>query len=168
MSVYLISVRGGRKVALPVLTEESYRRLRNTSSQQANLRQARMGNQAAKRRLIQFNYSGYYPDGVVKGCRLPSQAFGFDVDDAGEFERIAKMLMEKRDLRWNRRERGLGGGPLARRLRERMLRAVTLEKARGLKGRLEKARLLKERLEKARVLKERLEKERRWQKGWDC
>ena len=96
MSVYLISVRGGRKVALPVLTEESYRRLRNTSSQQANLRQARMGNQAAKRRLIQFNYSGYYPDGVVKGCRLPSQAFGFDVDDAGEFERIAKMLMEKR------------------------------------------------------------------------
>ena len=55
-----------------------------------------MGNQAAKRRLIQFNYSGYYPDGVVKGCRLPSQAFGFDVDDAGEFERIAKMLMEKR------------------------------------------------------------------------
>ena len=96
MSVYLISVRGGRKVALPVLTEESYRRLRNTSSQQANLRQARMGNQAAKRRLIQFNYSGYYPDGVVKGCRLPSQAFGFDVDDEGEFERIAKMLMEKR------------------------------------------------------------------------
>ena len=96
MSVYLISVRGGRKVALPVLTEESYRRLRNTSSQQANLRQARMGNLAAKRRLIQFNYSGYYPDGVVKGCRLPSQAFGFDVDDAGEFERIAKMLMEKR------------------------------------------------------------------------
>ena len=96
MSVYLISVKGGRKVALPVLTEESYRRLRNTSSQQANLRQARMGNQAAKRRLIQFNYSGYYPDGVVKGCRLPSQAFGFDVDDAGEFERIAKMLMEKR------------------------------------------------------------------------
>ena len=96
MSVYLISVRGGRKVALPVLTEESYRRLRNTSSQQANLRQARMGNQAAKLRLIQFNYSGYYPDGVVKGCRLPSQAFGFDVDDAGEFERIAKMLMEKR------------------------------------------------------------------------
>ena len=96
MSVYLISVRGGRKVALPVLTEESYRRLRNTSSQQANLRQARMGNQAAKRRLIQFNYSGYYPDGVVKGCRLPSQAFGFDVDDAGEFERIAKMLMMER------------------------------------------------------------------------
>ena len=83
-------------MALPVLTEESYRRLRNTSSQQANLRQARMGNLAAKRRLIQFNYSGYYPDGVVKGCRLPSQAFGFDVDDAGEFERIAKMLMEKR------------------------------------------------------------------------
>ena len=113
MSVYLISVRGGRKVALPVLTEESYRRLRNTSSQQANLRQARMGNQAAKRRLIQFNYSGYYPDGVVKGCRLPSQAFGFDVDDAGEFERIAKMLMEKRgpamESQGTRARRGTAG-----------------------------------------------------------
>lgn len=138
MSVYLISVRGGRKVALPVLTEESYRRLRNTSSQQANLRQARMGNQAAKRRLIQFNYSGYYPDGVVKGCRLPSQAFGFDVDDAGEFERIAKMLMEKRGPAMESQGTGLGGGPLARRLRERLLRAVTLEQARVLKERLEK------------------------------
>lgn len=168
MSVYLISVRGGRKVALPVLTEESYRRLRNTSSQQANLRQARMGNQAAKRRLIQFNYSGYYPDGVVKGCRLPSQAFGFDVDDAGEFERIAKMLMEKRGPAMESQGRGLGGGPLTRRLRERLLRAVTLEKVRALMERLEKARALKERLEKARVLKERLEKERRWLKGWDC
>ena len=116
MSVYLISVRGGRKVALPVLTEESYRRLRNTSSQQANLRQARMGNQAAKRRLIQFNYSGYYPDGVVKGCRLPSQAFGFDVDDAGEFERIAKMLMEKRgpamESQGTRARRGTAGSEI--------------------------------------------------------
>ena len=87
-----------------------------------------MGNQAAKRRLIQFNYSGYYPDGVVKGCRLPSQAFGFDVDDAGEFERIAKMLMEKRGPAME--SQGTG--------------------ARRLKERLEKARVLKERLEKER------------------
>ena len=68
-----------------------------------------MGNQAAKRRLIQFNYSGYYPDGVVKGCRLPSQAFGFDVDDAGEFERIAKMLMEKRGPAMESQGTGTGG-----------------------------------------------------------
>ena len=119
MSVYLISVRGGRKVALPVLTEESYCRLRNTSSQQANLRQARMGNQAAKRRLIQFNYSGYYPDGVVKGCRLPSQAFGFDVDDAGEFERIAKMLMEKRGPAMESQGTGTQGDRREKREREK-------------------------------------------------
>ena len=117
-----------------------------------------MGNQAAKRRLIQFNYSGYYPDGGVKGCRLPSQAFGFDVDDAGEFERIAKMLMEKRGPAMESQGTGARRGTAARRLRERLLREVTLEKARALK----------ERLEKARVLKERLEKERRWLKGWDC
>ena len=93
MSVNLITVREGRKVALPVTTEAEYRRLRNTSAQMANLRQARQGNKAAKRRLIQFNYSGYYPDGVVKGNKLPSQAFGFDVDEPEEFQRIARLLL---------------------------------------------------------------------------
>ena len=94
MSVNLITVREGHKVALPVTTEAEYRRLRNTSVQMANLRQARQGNQSAKRRLIQFNYSGYYPNGVVKGNKLPSQAFGFDVDDPEEFQRIARLLLK--------------------------------------------------------------------------
>ena len=132
MSVYLISVRGGRKVALPVLTEESYRRLRNTSSQQANLRQARMGNQAAKRRLIQFNYSGYYPDGVVKGCRLPSQAFGFDVDDAGEFERIAKMLMEKRGPAMESQGTGARQGTAGSKIKGAAAEGATLAERLGL------------------------------------
>ena len=132
MSVYLISVRGGCKVALPVLTEESYRRLRNTSSQQANLRQARMGNQAAKRRLIQFNYSGYYPDGVVKGCRLPSQAFGFDVDDAGEFERIAKMLMEKRGPAMESQGTGARQGTAGTEIKGAAVEGATLAERLGL------------------------------------
>lgn len=94
MSVNLILVKGGKKIALPITSEAEYRRLRDTSAQQANLRLARQGNQAAKRRLIQFNYSGYYPQGVVKGCKLPSQAFGFDIDDPKEFERVAHLLLD--------------------------------------------------------------------------
>ena len=59
----------------------------------ANLRQARAGNQDAKRRLLQFNYSGHYPNGAVKGTKLPADAFGFDLDDREEFERVATLLL---------------------------------------------------------------------------
>ena len=95
MSVNLIKVERGRKTARSITSEEEYRLLRNSNAQLANLQQARAGNAEAKRRLIQFNYSGYYPQGMVKGCKLPSQAFGFDVDEPQEFERIKQMLLEK-------------------------------------------------------------------------
>ena len=93
MSVNLIKVERGHKTARSITSEEEYRRLRNGNAQLANLQQARAGNAEAKRRLIQFNYSGYYPQGVVKGCKLPSQAFGFDVDEPQEFERIKQLLL---------------------------------------------------------------------------
>ena len=95
MSVYLIKIEKRRKVARPVTTEAEYRLLRNNATQIANLQKARQGDADAKRRLIQFNYSGHYPQGFVKGNRLPSQAFGFDVDDPKEFARIARQLLEK-------------------------------------------------------------------------
>ena len=95
MSVYLIKVEKGHKVARSITSEEEYKRLRNSSYQLANLRLARSGNSEAKRRLIQFNYSGYYPNGLVKGNKLPSQAFGFDVDEPEEFNRIAQLLLGK-------------------------------------------------------------------------
>lgn len=97
MSVYLIKVEKGHKVARSITSEEEYKRLRNSSYQLANLRLARSGNSEAKRRLIQFNYSGYYPNGLVKGNKLPSQAFGFDVDEPEEFNRIAQLLLGMRD-----------------------------------------------------------------------
>ena len=93
MSVNLIKVERGHKTARSITSEEEYRRLRNGNAQLANLQQARAGNAEAKRRLIQFNYSGYYPQGVVKGCKLSSQAFGFDVDEPQEFERIKQLLL---------------------------------------------------------------------------
>ena len=95
MSVYLIKVEKGRKTARSITSEEEYKRLRNSSYQLANLRLARSGNGEAKRRLVQFNYSGYYPNGLVKGNKLPSQAFGFDVDEPEEFNRIAQLLLGK-------------------------------------------------------------------------
>ena len=71
MSCYLIKVENGHKVARPITSEEEYKQLRGSKEQKANLRLARAGNDAAKRRLIQFNYSGHYPQGVVKGMKLP-------------------------------------------------------------------------------------------------
>ena len=59
------------------------------------MRQARAGSDAAKRRLIQFNYSGHYPNGVVKGMKLPSQAFGFDMDEPEAFAKAAKLLLKE-------------------------------------------------------------------------
>ena len=94
MSCNLIQIQGGKKVARPVTSEEEYRQLRGTSAQLANLRLARNGNAQAKMRLLQMNYSGHYPEGVVKGTKLPSKAFGFDIDDTAEFEKVVTMLLD--------------------------------------------------------------------------
>lgn len=95
MSCYLIKVENGYKVARPITSEEEYKQLRGSNEQKANLRLARAGNDAAKRRLIQFNYSGHYPQGVVKGMKLPSSAFGFDMDEPEAFAKAAKLLLKE-------------------------------------------------------------------------
>lgn len=95
MSCYLIKVENGHKVARPITSEEEYKQLRGSKEQKANLRLARAGNDAAKRRLIQFNYSGHYPQGVVKGMKLPSQAFGFDMDEPEAFAQAAQLLLKE-------------------------------------------------------------------------
>lgn len=95
MSCYLIKVENGHKVARPITSEEEYKQLRGSKEQKANLRQARAGSDAAKRRLVQFNYSGHYPNGVVKGMKLPSQAFGFDMDEPEAFAKAAQLLLKE-------------------------------------------------------------------------
>ena len=94
MSCYLIRVENGHKVARSITSEEEYRKIRGSYEQKANLRLAREGNDGAKRRLVQFNYSGHYPQGVVKGTKLPSRAFGFDLDDKQDFEKAAKLMLQ--------------------------------------------------------------------------
>ena len=95
MSCYLIKVENGHKVARSITSEEEYKQLRGSNEQKANLRLARAGNDAAKRRLVQFNYSGHYPQGVVKGTKLPSTAFGFDMDEPEAFAKAAKLLLKE-------------------------------------------------------------------------
>ena len=97
MSCYLIKVENGHKVARSITSEEEYKKLRGSNEQKANLRLARAGNDAAKRRLVQFNYSGHYPQGVVKGMKLPSGAFGFDMDEPEAFAKAAKLLLKEPD-----------------------------------------------------------------------
>ena len=97
MSCYLIKVENGHKVARSITSEEEYKQLRGSNEQKANLRLARAGSDAAKRRLVQFNYSGHYPQGVVKGMKLPSGAFGFDMDEPEAFTKAAKLLLKEPD-----------------------------------------------------------------------
>ena len=97
MSCYLIKVENGHKVARSITSEEEYKQLRGSNEQKANLRLARAGNDAAKRRLVQFNYSGHYPQGMVKGMKLPSCAFGFDMDEPEAFAKAAKLLLKEPD-----------------------------------------------------------------------
>ena len=95
MSCYLIKVENGHKVARSITSQEEYKLIRGSYEQKANLRLAREGNDGAKRRLVQFNYSGHYPQGVVKGTKLPSRAFGFDLDDKQDFEKAAKLMLQE-------------------------------------------------------------------------
>ena len=88
-------MENGHKVARSITSEEEYRKIRGSYEQKANLRLAREGNDGAKRRLVQFNYSGHYPQGVVKGTKLPSRAFGFDLDDKQDFEKAAKLMLQE-------------------------------------------------------------------------
>ena len=94
MSVYHIYLERGQKRARAVRMAEEYRALRNTSQQLENLKSAREGDSQAKMRLIQFNYSGHYPNGIVRGNKLPSATFGFDIDDPEEFATVSKLLLE--------------------------------------------------------------------------
>ena len=118
MSCYLIKVENGHKVARSITSEEEYGKIRGSYEQKANLRLAREGNDGAKRRLVQFNYSGHYPQGVVKGTKLPSRAFGFDLDDKQDFEKAAKLMLlepEKYGLLMLERSARQGGHAVCKR-----------------------------------------------------
>ena len=85
----------GTRLPAPSPRKRSTSSCVEATSRRLNLRLARAGNDAAKRRLVQFNYSGHYPQGVVKGTKLPSTAFGFDMDEPEAFAKAAKLLLKE-------------------------------------------------------------------------
>ena len=69
MSCYRIYYQEGVKKLAPVNNRESYLRLRHCGRQKNLVGQARKGNDEAKRRLLQCNYSCLpAADGKLKGC----------------------------------------------------------------------------------------------------
>ena len=105
MSVHLIYYQQGHKMMEAVATEEAYRRYRDS---QAQLRwvetirhpQPETDVSAAKRKLVQFNYSCLpTEDGCLKGAKRLSKSVGMDIDhlSADEVNLVAATAIEKKD-----------------------------------------------------------------------
>ena len=104
MSCYVISYQDGHKVARPVETEAEYRALRGSERQCRMVDACRNGSTEAKRRLLQMNYSCIPTDGILRGCKTPSNSVGMDIDfdpsDPAYEQKMAEvpqMILAKKD-----------------------------------------------------------------------
>ena len=105
MSVHLIYYQQGHKMMEAVATEEAYRRYRDSQAQQRWVETIRHPKpetdvSAAKRRLVQFNYSCLpTEDGCLKGAKRLSKSVGMDIDhlSADEVNLVAATAIEKKD-----------------------------------------------------------------------
>ena len=105
MSVHLIYYQQGHKMMEAVTTEEAYRRYRDSQAQQRwveTIRHPQPGADvsAAKRKLVQFNYSCLPTEGgCLKGATRLSKSVGMDIDhlSAEQVEAIAARAIEKKD-----------------------------------------------------------------------
>ena len=105
MSVHLIYYQQGHKMMEPVGTEETYRRYRDSQAQQRWVETIRHPKpetdvSAAKRKLVQFNYSCLPTEGgCLKGAKRLSKSVGMDIDhlSADEVNLVAATAIEKKD-----------------------------------------------------------------------
>ena len=100
MSCYHITVQDGRKVCRPVQNREEYLRLRSSKANVENRIMASMGNEDAKRNLVQMNYSCLpNDDGTLKGSTRMSTTIGMDVDHipTASLEQVKQLILEKKD-----------------------------------------------------------------------
>ena len=105
MSVHVIYYQQGHKMMKAVETEEAYRRYRDSQTQVRNLRLIRHPQEdtdvaAAKRKLVQFNYSCLpTEDGCLKGATRLSKSVGMDIDhlSADEVNAIAATAIDKKE-----------------------------------------------------------------------
>ena len=105
MSVHVIYYQQGHKMMKAVETEEAYRRYRDCQTQVRNLTLIRHPQEdtdvaAAKRKLVQFNYSCLpTEDGCLKGATRLSKSVGMDIDhlSVDEVNAIAAMAIDKKE-----------------------------------------------------------------------
>ena len=105
MSVHVIYYQQGHKMMKAVETEEAYRRYRDSQAQQRWVETIRHPQpetdvSAAKRKLVQFNYSCLpTEDGCLKGAKRLSKSVGMDIDhlSADEVNLVAATAIEKKD-----------------------------------------------------------------------
>ena len=105
MSVHVIYYQQGHKMMKAVETEEAYRRYRDSQTQVRNLTLIRHPQEntdvaAAKRKLVQFNYSCLPTEGgCLKGATRLSKSVGMDIDhlSADEVNAIAAMAIDKKE-----------------------------------------------------------------------
>ena len=105
MSVHLIYYQQGHKMMEAVATEEAYRRYRDSQTQARLMESIRHPQpetdvSAAKRKLVQFNYSCLpTEDGGLKGAKRLSKSVGMDIDhlSADEVELVAATAIDKKD-----------------------------------------------------------------------
>ena len=105
MSVHIIYYQQGHKMMKAVETEEAYRRYRDSQTQVRNLTLIRHPQEdtdvaAAKRKLVQFNYSCLPTEsGCLKGATRLSKSVGMDIDhlSADEVNAIAATAIDKKE-----------------------------------------------------------------------
>ena len=105
MSVHVIHYQQGHKMMKAVETEEAYRRYRDSQTQVRNLTLIRHPQEdtdvaAAKRKLVQFNYSCLpTEDGCLKGATRLSKSVGMDIDHLSDDEvnAIAATAIDKKE-----------------------------------------------------------------------
>ena len=105
MSVHVIYYQQGHKMMKAVETEEAYRRYRDSQTQVRNLTLIRHPQEdtdvaAAKRKLVQFNYSCLPTEnGCLKGATRLSKSVGMDIDhlSADEVNAIAATAIDKKE-----------------------------------------------------------------------
>ena len=96
MSCYKIQLREGAKVMLPVSSIQDYLSIRNNEHQVALVESARQGHTEDKRRLTQFNYSCIPGEnGLLRGCKTPSNSVGMDIDFDDADERKIKATIKR-------------------------------------------------------------------------
>ena len=121
MSVHVIYYQQGHKMMKAVETEEAYRQYRDSQTQVRNLTLIRHPQEdtdvaAAKRKLVQFNYSCLpTEDGCLKGATRLSKSVGMDIDHLSDDEVnaiVATAIDKKEELGLLMLERSARGGGL--------------------------------------------------------